>query len=52
MSNVKTCHLFTEGKNCKVFDITGREIHILNPAPGIYFIEIDGVITQKIIKIK
>lgn len=41
-----------EGKNCKVFDITGCEIHTLNPAPGIYFIEVDGEIRQKAIKIR
>jgi lipopolysaccharide export LptBFGC system permease protein LptF len=36
----------------KIFDITGRQIHTLNPVPGIYFIEIDGVIVHKVIKIK
>jgi hypothetical protein len=40
------------GKDCKIFDITGRQIHTLNPAPGIYFIEVDGEIRQKVIKIK
>jgi len=35
-----------------VFDITGRQIYTLNPAPGIYFIEVDGEIRQKVIKIK
>jgi uncharacterized delta-60 repeat protein len=38
--------------NCKIFDITGRQIHTLDPAPGIYFIEVDGEIRQKVIKIK
>lgn len=37
---------------CKIFDITGRQIHTLNPAPGIYFIEVDGEMRQKVIKIK
>ncbi len=39
-------------KSCKVFDITGREMkpHLL--APGIYFIEIDGKIAQKVIKVR
>ena len=46
-------HLFLpDGKICRVFDITGRQINTLNPAPGIYFIEVDGKITQKVIKIK
>jgi hypothetical protein len=37
---------------CTIFDITGREIMSLNPVPGIYFIEVDGSVAQKIIKIK
>ena len=41
-----------EGKNCKVFDITGREVDAARLSPGIYFIEIDGQITNKIIKIR
>jgi len=41
-----------EGRNCKVFDITGREVHTLDPIAGIYFVEIDGGISQKIIKIR
>jgi hypothetical protein len=36
----------------KIFDITGRQVKNLDPAPGIYFIEIDGQITNKIIKIR
>jgi len=40
------------GDSYKIFDITGRQIHTLNPAPGIYFVEVDGAIKQKIIKIK
>jgi hypothetical protein len=35
-----------------VFDISGRQVHTLNPAPGIYFVQIDGGIQQKVIKIK
>jgi hypothetical protein len=41
-----------KGKNCRVFNITGRQIHTINPAPGIYFIQIDDKIIHKIIKIK
>jgi hypothetical protein len=41
-----------KNQNCKIFDITGSEIHTLNPAPGIYFIEIDDKFVQKIIKLR
>lgn len=40
-----------EDMRYKIFDITGRQIHTLNPTPGIYFIVIDGVVIQKIIRI-
>jgi hypothetical protein len=36
----------------QIIDIAGRQIHTLDPAPGIYFIEVDGEIRQKVIKIK
>lgn len=39
-------------KPYNIFDITGRQIHTLNPVPGIYFIEVDGEIRQKVIKVK
>jgi hypothetical protein len=39
-------------KPYKIFDITGRQIHTLNPAPGIYFIEVDGEIKQKVVKVR
>ena len=44
--------LLPEGKTYKVFDITGREVkpHLLQP--GIYFIEIDGVVTHKVVKVR
>ncbi len=41
-----------EGKNYKVFDITGRVVIPEKIKPGIYFVEIDGVISHKVIKIK
>jgi len=41
-----------ENKQYKIFNITGRQIHTLNPAPGIYFIEVDGKITRKVIKVR
>lgn len=40
------------GKTCKVFDITGRVVMPDQMKPGIYFIEIDGVITQKVVKVR
>jgi hypothetical protein len=44
--------LLPEGRNCKVFDITGRVVTPDKIKPGIYFIEINGVISHKVIKIK
>ena len=39
-------------KQCRVFDITGRVVMPGKIKPGVYFIEIDGKITQKVVKIK
>lgn len=44
-------HLPAE-RMCRMFDITGREVTTYDAKPGVYFIEIDGQIVQKIIKIK
>ncbi|MDH4211633.1 MAG: hypothetical protein OEV79_09340, partial [candidate division WOR-3 bacterium] len=41
-----------EGKECKVFDITGRVVEPNMIRPGIYFIEVDGVVTQKVVKVR
>jgi hypothetical protein len=41
-----------EGKKCKVFDITGRVVEPTMIKPGIYFIEIDDVVTQKVVKVR
>jgi hypothetical protein len=41
-----------KNKNCRVFDITGRVVMPDKIKPGIYFIEIDGRITGKVIKIR
>jgi hypothetical protein len=41
-----------EGKKCKVFDITGRVVEPSKITRGIYFIEVDGVVTQKVIKVR
>ena len=40
------------GKKCRVFDITGRVVEPSKIRRGIYFIEIDGQITQKVVKIR
>ncbi len=39
-------------KNCKVFDITGRVVEPTTITRGIYFIEIDGMVTQKVVKVR
>ena len=44
--------LLPEDKTCKVFDITGRVVMPNRIKPGIYFIEIDGKIQQKVVKIR
>ena len=36
----------------KVFDITGRVVETERIQPGIYFIEVDGVVTQKVVKVR
>ena len=41
-----------EGRKCKVFDITGRVVEPHRILPGIYFIEIGGVVTQKVVKVR
>lgn len=41
-----------EGKKCKVFDITGRVVEPGRIQPGIYFIEVNGVVTQKVVKVR
>jgi uncharacterized delta-60 repeat protein len=41
-----------EGKKCKIYDITGRIVEPSKITRGIYFIEIDGVVTQKVVKIR
>ena len=39
-------------KTCRVFDITGRVVVPEKIKPGIYFIEVEGKITEKAVKIK
>ncbi len=41
-----------EGKTCRVFDINGRVREPSRIRPGIYFIEIEGVVTQKVVKVR
>ena len=41
-----------EGKKCKVYDITGRVVEPNKIQPGIYFIEVDGVVRQKVVKVR
>jgi hypothetical protein len=40
------------GIKCQVFDIAGRLVEPDKLQPGIYFIEIDGVVTQKVVKVR
>ena len=44
--------LLPEGKKCKVFDITGRVVTPDKIKPGIYFVEVDGKITRKVVKVR
>jgi hypothetical protein len=39
-------------KPYKIFDITGRQIHTLDHAPGIYLIQVDDKIAHKVVKIR
>ncbi|HEC78464.1 MAG TPA: hypothetical protein ENI34_04890 [candidate division WOR-3 bacterium] len=41
-----------EGEDCKVFDITGRMVMPDKIKPGIYFIEVNGQITKKVVKVR
>ncbi|MBA7703424.1 hypothetical protein ES703_112210 [subsurface metagenome] len=44
--------LLPEGKRYKVYDVTGRTVAPDKIKPGIYFIEIDGKITKKVVKVR
>ncbi len=41
-----------KGKKCRVFDITGRVVAPDKIRPGIYFIEVDGQIVRKVVKVR
>ena len=36
----------------KGFDITGRVVEPDKIQPGIYFVEVDGVVAQKVVKVR
>jgi len=38
-------------RQCRVYDITGRVVTPDKMRPGVYFVEIDGKITKKVVKI-
>ena len=44
--------ILPKGRTCRVFDVTGRVIQPSAMKPGIYFVEIDGKITKKIVKVR
>jgi len=44
--------ILPKAKKCKVFDIAGRVVMPDKIKAGIYFIEIDGQMTQKVVKIR
>ena len=41
-----------EDKKCRIFDVTGRVVEPTTVTRGIYFVEIDNEIVQKVIKIR
>jgi hypothetical protein len=41
-----------KGKRVRIFDIAGRTVDADRLAPGVYFIEIEGKIKQKVIKLR
>lgn len=41
-----------KGRDCRVFDSSGREVRADQIQPGIYFIEVDGRIKRKVVKIR
>ncbi len=52
-STIFSGHLkLPEGKKCRVFDIAGRKVELTRMGPGVYFVEIDGVITSKMVKVR
>ncbi len=41
-----------DGKAYRIFDISGREIDRHRLAPGVYFIEIDGHVVHKVVRVR
>lgn len=41
-----------DGINCKICDISGRSIAPTTITRGIYFVEVDSVLIQKVVKVK
>ena len=35
-----------------VFDITGRKVEVNQMSPGVYFVEVDGSVVQKVVKVR
>jgi uncharacterized delta-60 repeat protein len=44
--------MLPEGTECRVLDIVGRVVSPDMVKPGVYFVEVDGQIVQKIIKVR
>jgi predicted outer membrane repeat protein len=44
--------LLPAGKDYRIYDITGRTVAPERMRPGIYFVEVDGEITQKVVKVR
>lgn len=41
-----------EGAGCRLFDVGGREVTAASLNPGIYYLEVEGRIIQKIVKVE
>jgi len=39
-------------RQCRILDISGRYVNVIDMKPGIYFIEIEGEITYKVVKVQ
>ena len=44
--------ILPQDSKCRIFDLSGREIIVSELDPGIYFVEIDGELSWKVIKVK
>lgn len=61
-SNIRSAEIFPtilsgplqlpKDKKCKIFNITGRQVDVHQLTPGIYFIEIEDEIIQKVVKFR